>query len=58
MKGMFNYQETDNRTTRARIDSDNIMEDSERSNEIINHGVGIEKISEEEDVESEEDDDD
>ena len=53
---MFNYQETDNRT--ARIDSDNVMEDSERSDEIINHGVGIEKISEEEELESEEKDDD
>ena len=48
MKNRFIYQETDNTTTRARIDTDNIMEDLESCDEIIYHDVGIEKISEEE----------
>ena len=54
---MFIYQKTDNTTTRARIDTDNIMEDFERCDEIINHGVAIEKISQEEEMETEEEDD-
>ena len=33
------------------------MEDLERCDEIINHDVGIEKIREEEELETEEDDD-
>ena len=40
---MFIYQETDNTATRARIDTDNIMEDLEICDEIIYYDVGIEK---------------
>ena len=53
VKSMFIYQETDNTTTRARIDTDNIMENLERCDEIIYHDVGIEKISEKEELETE-----
>ena len=57
VKSMFIYQEIDNTTTKARIDTDNIMKDLERCDEIIYHDVGIEKISEEEELETEEVDD-
>ena len=43
VKSMFINQETDNTTTRARIDSDNTMEDLQKCDEIIYHDVGIEK---------------
>ena len=55
---MFIFQETDSTTTRARNSTDNIMEDLERCDEIIYHDVGIEKISEEEEFETEEEVDD
>ena len=58
VKSMFINQETDNTTTRARIDSDNTMEDLQKCDEIIYHDVGIEKFSEEEEMETEEEDDD
>ena len=43
VKSMFTYQETNNTTTRVRIDTGNIMEDSERCDEVIYHDFGIEK---------------
>ena len=43
VKSMFIYQEIDNTTTKARIDTDSIMEDLERRDEIINHDVSMEK---------------
>ena len=49
---MFIYQETDNTTIRARIGTNNIIEDLERCDEIIYHNVGIEKIIEEEELET------
>ena len=57
VNNMFIYQETDN-TIRVRIDSDNIMVDLERCVEIINQNVSIEKISEEEELEAEKENDD